>query len=150
MPYSALDEMCLLDNEAECCVRIVPPSISKSLCSLNTRECSTVGLSLKIIRIVPSTPQCSSGLVVQRTRTSRCDGKGGADDYCVEDHRLQQHALRSTECYCCLSGEKRAKVNHGLALDRGHPRSSVRSSGGRPTLCVYSTKWRHARSICAD
>lgn len=88
MPYSALDEMCLLDNEAECCVRIDPPSISKSLCSLNTREYSIVGLSLKIIRI-PSTPQCSSGLVVQRTRTSRCDRKGGADDYCVEDHRLQ-------------------------------------------------------------
>ena len=38
-----------------------------------------------------------------------------------------------------LLGEEKAKVNPDLALDRGHPRSSVRSSGGRPTLCVYST-----------
>ena len=38
-----------------------------------------------------------------------------------------------------LLGEEKAKVNPDLALDRGHPRSSVRSAGGRPTLCVYRT-----------
>lgn len=49
-----------------------------------------------------------------------------------------------------LSGEEKAKVNPDLALDRGHPCSSVRSSGGRPTLCVYGTNWRHAHSFCTE